>query len=75
MMVPLLLYAYARGNRSSRGVERVCWEDVACKVICATRTPHHSTIAEFRRPHESEISELFESVLGLCRETGLVSAG
>lgn len=53
----------------------MCWEDVACKVICATRTPHHSTIAEFRRPHESEISELFESVLGLCRETGLVSAG
>jgi transposase len=29
MMVALLLYAYARGNRSSRGIERACWEDVA----------------------------------------------
>jgi transposase len=28
MLVALLLYAYARGNRSSRGIERACWEDV-----------------------------------------------
>jgi transposase len=33
MLVALLLYAYARGIRSSRGIERACWEDVAFKVI------------------------------------------
>ena len=33
MMVALLVYGYARGNRSSRGIERACWEDVAFKVI------------------------------------------
>ena len=71
----LLLYAYARGNRSSRGVERACWEDVAFKVIANMRTPDHSTIAEFRRRHEAEIGELFDGVLGLCREAGLVSVG
>ena len=75
MMVALLLYAYARGNRSSRGIERACWEDVAYKVICSMRTPDHSTIAEFRRRHETEISELFDDVLGLCQEAGLVSVG
>jgi transposase len=75
MMVALLLYSYARGNRSSRGIERACWEDVAYKVICSMRTPDHSTIAEFRRRHETEISELFDDVLGLCREAGLVSVG
>jgi pimeloyl-ACP methyl ester carboxylesterase len=32
-VVALLLYSYARGNRSSRGIERACWEDVAFKVI------------------------------------------
>ena len=31
MLVALLLYSYARGNRSSRGIERACWEDVAVK--------------------------------------------
>jgi transposase len=75
VMVALLLYAYARGNRSSRGIERACWEDVAFKVITAMRTPDHSTIAEFRRRHEAEIADLFDDVLGLCREAGLVSVG
>jgi transposase len=75
MLVALLLYAYARGNRSSRGIERACWEDVAFKVITGMRTPDHSTIAEFRRRHEIEIADLFDDVLGLCREAGLVSVG
>jgi hypothetical protein len=33
MMVALLLYAYAVGERSSRGIERRCREDVAFRVI------------------------------------------
>jgi transposase len=75
MLVALLLYSYARGNRSSRGIERACQEDVACKVITSLRTPDHSTIAEFRCRHEADIAELFNDVLGLCREAGLVSVG
>src|SRR5437588_2814483 len=75
VMVALLLYAYARGIRSSRGIERACWEDVAFKVITGMRCPDHSTIAEFRRRHEAEICGLFDEVLGLCREAGLVSVG
>ena len=75
MLVALLLYAYARGNRSSRGIERACQEDVAFKVITSLRAPDHSTIAEFRRRHEADIAELFDDVLGLCREAGLVSVG
>src|SRR5918994_5921005 len=30
MMVALVLYAYARGTRSSRAIERACIEDIAC---------------------------------------------
>jgi transposase len=29
MMVAVILYAYARGVRSSRAIERACVEDVA----------------------------------------------
>jgi Transposase domain (DUF772) len=58
-------------NRSSRGIERACWDDVAYKVICAMRTPDHSTIAEFRRRHEADIEELFDDVLGLCSGGGV----
>jgi hypothetical protein len=56
-------------------IERACREDVAYRVICAQLTPDHSTIAEFRRRHECELGELFDGVLGLCREAGLVSVG
>ena len=75
MMVALLLYAYARGNRSSRGIERECQEDVAYRVICANHVPDHSTIAEFRCRHETALAELFTSVLSLCRKAGLVRVG
>jgi transposase len=75
MMVALLLYAYARGNRSSRAIERACREDVTYKLITAMRVPDHSTISEFRRRHEKALGELFTLVLGLCREAGLVEVG
>jgi transposase len=75
MMVALLLYAYAKGNRSSRGIERECEEDVAYRVICANHVPDHSTIAEFRCRHETALAGLFTSVLSLCRKAGLVRVG
>ena len=75
MMVALVVYAYARGNRSSRGIERACREDVVYKLITAMEVPDHSTIAEFRRRHEVALGELFVEVLALCREAGLVSVG
>ncbi len=75
MMVGLLMYAYARGNRSSRRIERACVEDVAYRVIAANRAPDHSTIAEFRVRHEQALAELFGGVLELCKQAGLVSVG
>ena len=37
--------------------------------------PDHSTIAEFRKRHETALSGLFGEVLYLCKEAGLVSVG
>jgi transposase len=68
--VSLLLYAYARGERSSRGIERKCVEDVAYRVIAAQQKPDHATIARFCARHESALAELFSSVLSLCKEAG-----
>src|SRR5215218_364730 len=75
MMVALLLYAYARGVRSSRGIERACVEDVAYRVITGNVAPDHSTIADFRCRHERALGEVFSGVLGLCARAGLVSVG
>src|SRR5947209_12815863 len=75
MMVALLLYAYAIGERSSRGIERRCREDVAFRVICANQAPDHATIARFRVRHEQALADIFSQVLGLCAQAGLVRTG
>jgi transposase len=75
MMVALLLYAYAVGERSSRQIERRCREDVAFRVICANRIPDHATIARFRVRHEQALAATFTQVLVLSARAGLVSVG
>ena len=75
MMVALLLYAYAIGERSSRRIERRCVEDVATRVICANQRPDHTTIARFRQRHETALAGLFGDVLALCAEAGMVQVG
>src|ERR687890_1203287 len=75
MMVALLIYAYAIGERSSRRIERRCREDVAVRVITANQAPDHATIARFRVRHESAIAELFGGVLELCATAGMGKVG
>jgi transposase len=75
MMVALLLYAYARGIRSSRVIERACQEDVAFRVLAAQQRPDHATIARFVERHETAIAGLFGEVLTLCARSGLAQVG
>ena len=75
MMVGLLLYAYARGIRSSRVIERACEEDVAFRVLAAQQRPDHATIARFIERHQDAIAGLFGEVLALCAKHGLAKVG
>ena len=75
MMVALVLYAYARGVRSGRAIERACEEDVAFRVIAAQQAPDHATIARFVERHEQALAGLFGSVLALCAQAGLARVG
>src|SRR3954463_2021874 len=75
MMLALLLYAYARGTRSSRVIERACEEDVAFRVLAAQQRPDHATIARFVERHEAAIGGLFGEVLTLCAGGGLAKVG
>jgi transposase len=74
MMVALVLYAYATSERSARGIERHCRDDVAYRVITANMVPDHATIARFLVRHERPLADLFASVLWLCARAGLVES-
>src|SRR5829696_4820820 len=73
MMVALFLYAYARGVRSSRAIERACEEDVAYRVIAAQQRPDHATLARFVERHEAALAGCSARCSGFAR--GPVSPG
>ena len=75
MMVKVLLYAYATGVFSSRGIARKLEEDVAFRVLGAGNFPQHRTLCEFRRRHLADFKELFIEVVRLARELGLARFG
>jgi transposase len=75
MMLALVLYAYARGVRSTRAIERACEEDVAFRVLAANQKPDHATLARFIERHEQALADLFGEVLSLCADAGLVQSG
>jgi transposase len=75
MLLTLLIYAYACGERSSRRIERLCATDVAFRLICAADVPDHTVIARFRQIHEGVFAELFTQVLRMCRMVGLARLG
>src|SRR5919202_4533361 len=75
MLVAVLVYAYARGIRSSRMIERACEEDVAFRVLAGQQRPGHATIARFVERHEDAIAGLFGEVLSLCARSGLANVG
>jgi transposase len=75
VMVALILYAFATGVRSSRAIERHCREHVVYRVITGNLLPDHVTIARFICRHEQALAGLFNEVLRLCAEAGLVDSG
>ena len=75
MMLTLLIYAYSQGIRSSRQIERLCWQDVACRVICAQDVPDHTTIWRFADLGPELVEQLFTGVLVLCAQAGMVKLG
>lgn len=75
MMVKVLIYGYATGVFSSRGLARKLEEDVAFRVLASGNFPSHRTICEFRRRHLSDFKRLFVEVVRLAAETGVVNFG
>ena len=51
LMVKLLIYGYCTGQRSSRVIEKRCWDDVGFRYLAAGAAPDYRSIARFRRRH------------------------
>jgi transposase len=74
VMVTLVLYSVATGVRSSRQIEGHCRQDVAFRVITGNLVPDHATVSRFICRHERALADLFNEVLRLCDQAGLVKS-
>ena len=69
---PVLLFAYNEGVRSSRQIARMLTYDVRFMYLAEGQRPDFRTISDFRRRHEAALVSLFEAVVRLAIEIGLV---
>ena len=75
MMTALLLYSYCCGIYSSRRIAKACRERVDFMSIVGLDAPDFRTISDFRERHLKALSGLFQQVLHLCAQAGLVKLG
>src|SRR5881227_1334287 len=75
LLVCLLLYAYAIGVYSSRKIARACERNLAFLSIVGDDRPDFRTISDFRKEHLRAFADLFDQVLRLAAELGMLGLG
>jgi len=72
ILLKVILFAYSRGITSSRKIEGYCRHHVIFMALACGQVPHFTTIAAFISGHPEKVSDLFEQVLSVCHEQGLL---
>ena len=75
MLTALLLYDYCQSVYSSRRIAAACEQRVDFMAVTALQKPDFRTISDFRKRHLKVLGALFEQVLSLCEQAGLVKLG
>jgi len=72
ILLKIILLGYSRGIIYSRDIERACKENITFMALSCGQKPDHSTIATFVSSMKNEIKPLFNEVLLVCYEEGLL---
>jgi transposase len=72
MLLKIVLFAYAQGIVSSRGIARACRDHVTFIALCGDSGPHFTTIADFVSTLGADIARVFAAVLAICDRQGLI---
>lgn len=75
MMLKVLFYGYATGERSSRVIAHRLKSDVSYMYLSALQQPDFRTINRFRKDNAEVLKDLFVQIVRLCVEMGMVSVG
>jgi len=72
IILKVILYAYSNGILGSRKIEQACKENVIFMSLAGGHSPHFTYIADFIHRFDCEIRAVFNEVLLICSELGLI---
>jgi len=72
ILLKIILFAYSKGITSSREIQWCCETNILFKALSCDSAPHWTTIANFISSRHREVELLFEQILLICDEQGLL---
>ncbi len=72
LLLKIILFAYSKGITSSREIQWCCKTNIIFMALSCETAPHFTTIAEFVSSQPEQIESLFEQILLVCDEQGLL---
>lgn len=72
ILLKIILFAYSKGITSSREIQWCCETNIIFKALSCDSVPHWTTIANFISSKPEEIESLFEQILLICDDQGLL---
>jgi len=72
LLLKIILFAYSKGITSSREIAWQCETNIIFKALSCDLNPHYTTIADFVSGHPETITAIFEQVLLICDQQGLL---
>ena len=72
VLMRIVIYAYYRGITSSRVIASLCRTDLKFMALAGGDTPHYTTIADFVSSKPDAVADVFQRVLLICDESGLI---
>ncbi len=72
VLLKIILFSYSKGITSSREMQWCCETNIIFKALSCDTVPHYTTLAAFVSSKDREIEALFEQVLLICSEEGLL---
>lgn len=72
ILLKIILFAYSKGITSSREIQWQCEHNIIFKALSCDSVPHFTSIANFVSSYPDAIESVFEQVLLVCEQQGLL---
>lgn len=72
ILLKIILFAYSKGITSSREIQWQCEHNIIFKALSCDSVPHFTSIASFVSSYPDAIESIFEQVLMVCDQEGLL---